>query len=523
MHRRLRRHVDEILGEQPETSPHLRKLLRKIDEEYRRADGDRASLQHALGLLSELLKKPPEIERRRSVSPKLRAVARLFDQAPFAAVLCDPDRKVTAWNETAERLLGIPAAEAVGRELSMLIFPDTNADRAQARSEVRELLDSGESRQLVRATPTRSGAERSCEWTIVPLRDGSGVQVGHAAVVQEVDPLRDRYAAAWEGSGDGMWDWDLATGRFWVSDSWRAIVGAPAGAESTSEWFERVHPGDRDAVDRAVRDHIEGHSPRFESEHRLRHADGSWRWVLVRGQATRDAAGKAVRFSGSMMDVTEPKAPTSLVLHDPLTRLPNRSHFLDLVKRSLGHARRSEGYRLAVLLVDMDRFKSLNERLGHAGGDEILVELAERLQTCLRDGDALARPASDEFAVLLDDVNDAAETQAVARRIHETVGRSFHAAAQEVIATVSVGIALSNAAHATAEDLLLEADVALRRAKAQGGARTLLFDAAMRERVPQIVGLDAPRAVPRPNVAASNGSEPDAWTAPRRVSRSSKR
>jgi diguanylate cyclase (GGDEF)-like protein/PAS domain S-box-containing protein len=497
--------------------------LRKIDEEYRRADGDRASLQHALGLLSELLKRPPEVERRRGVSPKLRAVARLFDQAPFAAVLCDPDRKVTAWNEAAERLLAIPAAEAIGRELSMLIFPDTDADRAHARAELRELLDSGESRQLVRGTPTRSGAERSCEWTIVPLRDRTGVPVGHAAVVQEVDPLRDRYAAAWEGAGDGMWDWDLSTDRFWVSDSWRAIVGAAAGDESTAEWFERVHPGDRDAVDRAVRDHVDGRSPRFESEHRLRHADGSWHWVLVRGQATRDGAGKAVRFSGSMMDVTEPKAPASLVLHDPLTRLPNRAHFLDLVKRSLGHARRSEGYRLAVLLVDIDRFKSLNERLGHAGGDEVLVELADRLQTCLRDGDALARPASDEFAVLLDDVNDAAETQAVAKRIHETVARAFHAAEQDVIATVSVGIALSNSAHATAEDLLLEADVALRRAKVQGGARTLLFDPAMRDRGPQVVGLDVARPAPWP-ASSGNGTEAAApWTAPRRASRSSKR
>jgi diguanylate cyclase (GGDEF)-like protein/PAS domain S-box-containing protein len=523
MHRRLRRHVDEILGEHPEPSPHLRKLLRKIDEEYRRAEGERASLQHALGLLSELLKRPPEVERRRRVSPKLRAVARLFDQAPFAAMLCDPDRKVTAWNEAAERLLGVPAAEAIGRELSMLIFPDTDADRAQARAELRELLDSGESRQLVRGTPARSGAERSCEWTIVPLRDSSGVQVGHAAVVQEVDPLRDRYAAAWEGSGDGMWDWDLASETFWVSESWRAIVGAAAGTESTAEWFDRVHPGDRDGVDRAVRDHVEGRSPRFESEHRLRHADGSWRWVLVRGQVTRDAAGKAVRFSGSMMDVTEPKAPASLVLHDPLTRLPNRAHFLDLVKRSLGHARRSEGYRLAVLLVDVDRFKSLNERLGHTAGDDILVELADRLQTCLRDGDALARPASDEFAVLLDDVNDAAETQAVARRVQETVARPFHAAEQQVVATVSVGIALSNEAHATAEDLLLEADVALRRAKAQGGARTLLFDAAMRERAPQIVDLDPPRTGPWPAPVANDAAAPGSWTAPRRASRSSKR
>src|SRR3989442_2628060 len=114
MHRRLRRQLEEALG-QDESSPHLRRLLRKIDKEYRRADGDRASLQHALALLSNLLKRQPDAERTRVVSPRARSVSRLFDQAPFAAVLCDVDRKVTAWNTAAERLFGIPHAEAVGR------------------------------------------------------------------------------------------------------------------------------------------------------------------------------------------------------------------------------------------------------------------------------------------------------------------------------------------------------------------------------------------------------------------------
>jgi len=521
MHSRLRRHLDEIFGDQPESSPHLQKLLRKVDEEYRRADGDRASLQHALGLLSEMLKRPPEVERRRRTSPKMRAVARLFDQAPFASVLCDPDRKVTAWNAAAERLLSIPAAEAVGRELSMLIFPDTDADRAQARSEIRELIESGETQQLVRATPVRSGAERTCEWTIVPLRGRDGGQVGHAAVAQEVDPLRDRYAVAWEGSGDGIWDWNLATGKLWVSDSWRAIVGAPAGAEQPAEWLDRVHSADRTAVDAAIGAHLDGQAPRFESEHRLRHADGSWRWVLVRGQATRDATGKAVRFSGSMMDVTEPRAPASLVLNDPLTHLPNRGQFLELLKRSLGHARRSDGYRLAVLLVDVDRFKSVNERLGHGAGDEVLVELAGRLQTCLREGDALSRPAADEFAVLLDEVSETGETQAVAKRIQEATGRPFAGAGESVLLTVSIGIALSTPAHASAEEFLLEADAALHRAKAQGGARTVVFDPAMR--APQVVGLESGRAVATGPVATPASVAAQPWTAPRRVSRGSKR
>src|SRR6267143_6345275 len=374
MHRRLRRQLEESLGQERESSPHLRKLFRRIEKEYRRADDDRASLQRALGLLSDLLRRQPNAARNRGTSPKARAVLRLFEQAPFAALLCDADRKVTAWNAGAERLFGIAPAEAVERELSMLVFPDTDADRAEARTELRELLESPETLQSLRMTPARSGAARMCEWTVVPLRDRKGREVGNAAVVQEVDPLRDRYAIAWQASGDGIWDWDLGADRLWLSGSWRAIVGAGGEGEAPGEWLDRVHPSDREALDAAIRAHLDGQSPRFESEHRLRHEDGSWRWVLARGQATRDATGKAVRFSGSAMDVTDPKAGASRVSQDALTQLPNRAHFLELVERSLAHGRRREGYRSAVLFVDMDRFKSVNEGLGQAAGDELLVK-----------------------------------------------------------------------------------------------------------------------------------------------------
>jgi diguanylate cyclase (GGDEF)-like protein/PAS domain S-box-containing protein len=491
MHRRLRRQLDESLGQQHDSSPHLRKLFRKIEKEYRRADDDRASLQRALGLLSDLARRQPEAGTRRGTSPKGRAVLRLFDQAPFAALLCDVDRKVTAWNGAAERLFGVASSEAIGRELSMLVFPDTDADRAEARTELRELLESTETLQSLRMTPARTGAPRMCEWTVVPLRDRKGREVGNAAMVQEADPLRDRYAIAWQAAGDGVWDWDLGGDRLWLSESWRAIVGAGGEGEAPAQWMDRVHPGDRDALDAAIRVHLEGESVRFESEHRLRHEDGSWRWVLARGQATRDATGKAMRFSGSMMDVTDPKAGASRVLRDALTQLPNRAHFLELVERSLAHGRRRDGYRSAVLFVDLDRFKSVNEGLGQAAGDELLVKIGERLQTCLREGDVLARPGGDEFTVLLDDVKEAGETELVADRIHQAIGQPFEVAGHQIFATASIGIALSAPAYTRAEDLVLDADTAMYRAKAQGGARSAAFDAALRERAPQLVELEA--------------------------------
>ncbi len=489
MHRRLRRQLDEALGQERESSPHLRKLFRKIEKEYRRADGDRASLQRALALLSDLLKRRPEAERRRGISPRTRSVSRLFEQAPFAALLCDADRKVTAWNAAAERLFGIPEAEAVERDLSMLVFPDTGANRAQARTELRQALANGDTTQLVCETPARSGEPRMCEWTVVPLHDRKGREAGNAAVVQQRDPVGDRYALAWQGAGDGIWDWDLATDRLWLSESWQALVGAKGDGGAPSEWFDRVHPADQEAVQGAIRAHLDGRSERFENEHRLRREDGSWRWVLARGQATRDASGKALRFSGSAMDVTEPKATAGL-LHDALTGLPNRAHFLDLARRSFARARRHEGDRLAVLFLDVDRFKPVTERLGNAAGDELLVKMGERLQTCLREGDTLARQGGDDFSILLDDVKEPADAEIVARRIHDVTAQPFEVSGTEVCATVSIGVALSASAHPRVEDLLLDADAAMYRAKAQGRARSVVFDPSLRERAPHLFELE---------------------------------
>ena len=489
MHRRLRRQLDEALVQEHESSPHLRRLFRKIEKDYRRADGDRASLQRALALLSDLLQRKPDAERRRVPSAKARSISRLFEQAPFASLLCDADRKVTAWNAAAERLFGIPASDAIGRELSMLVFPDTDANRAQARTDLRQSLSSSEPQQFQRETPARSGEPRMCEWTIVPLHDRKGREVGKAAVVQERNDLQDRYALAWQGAGDGIWDWDLGCDRLWLSRSWRALVGDKGAGETPAQWLERIHPADREAVEAAIRAHVEGRSPRFESEHRLRHDDGSWRWVLARGQATRDAGGKAVRFSGSTMDVTEPRATAGL-LYDALTRLPNRAHFLDLVKRSLARARRSEGDRLAVLFLDLDRFQAVNEGLGRAAGDELLVQMGQRLQTCLREGDTLARHGTDEFTILLDGLKDGSDAEAVARRIHEVAASPFELEAGNVSCTVSIGIALSAPAYSRGEDLLRDADTAMYRAKAQGQARSAIFDVALRDRSPHLLELE---------------------------------
>jgi diguanylate cyclase (GGDEF)-like protein/PAS domain S-box-containing protein len=312
--------------------------------------------------------------------------------------------------------------------------------------------------------------------------------------LDEVDQLQ-RHAAAAQAVGDTAWDWDVAADRLWLSAGWTALSGATVDGDAPAQWLDRVLPADRESLLAAIGAHLDGSTPRFELEHRLRHLDGSVRWVLARGRAMRDAGGRALRVCGTLTDVSTRRTAAERALHDalhdPLTRLPNRNLFLDLLKRAFARTRRREGYAFAVLFIDLDHFKAVNDGLGHGAGDELLLEMARRLQLCLREGDTLARQGGDEFTVLLDDVKDPVDAQQVASRILEATARPFEIAGNEVFATVSVGIALSTPSYGRPEDLLLDADTAMYRAKAQGRARSAVFDPSTRERTPQLLHLEA--------------------------------
>jgi diguanylate cyclase (GGDEF)-like protein/PAS domain S-box-containing protein len=495
MHRRLRRLLELHLGPDREPERELRALLKEVDADYRRADRDRDSMQRALDLVVDLSRRPaaPPVAVGPHRVRTTRLVRRLFEDAPFAAIVCDPGLEVLAWNRAAERIFGWPAGEALGKELPALVFADQ--DRAAAGRDLRALVERGALDQSLRVAASRKGEARLDEWTVVPLHERSGRVAGAAVLVREPYAAPDRYQVATQGTGDCVFDWDLGAGKLWLSDAWGAHVGDPAVTGAPADWLDRVHPTEREQVDAAIQAHLEGKTDQLESEHRLRRGADEWRWMLVRAKAVRDKDGKAVRLAGSFMDVTRRREASERALHDalhdPLTHLPNRALFLDLVKRSFARSRRREDYRFAVVFLDVDRFKAVNDGLGHAAGDDLLTQMSTRLQSCLREGDTLARHGGDEFTILLDDVKGPADTQIVADRLHHVTAHPFQLSGHEVFATVSVGVALSTPGYARPEDLLLDADTAMYRAKALGRARTVVFDPSMRERAPQLLDLEA--------------------------------
>lgn len=307
----------------------------------------------------------------------------------------------------------------------------------------------------------------------------------------------ERYSLAIRGANDGLWDWDLVTDRIYLDPRWKAMLGYADDqvGDGPDEWFSRIHPHDAERVRAEVSAHLSGRTPHLQTEHRMRHDDGSYRWVLTRGLAVRDAQGRAIRAAGSQCDITRRKAAEERLLHDALhdtlTGLPNRALFIDRLGRALHWTRRRRDYRFAVLFLDLDGFMVINDRLGHQTGDQLLIALSRRLARCIRQGDTVARLGDDEFVILVDDIDGPDDATQLAERILVELSVPFELDGRDWATTARVGIVLSDPAYEYAEDLLRDADIAMYQAGSRGKASYVTFEPDMQTRALSRLRLEA--------------------------------
>jgi diguanylate cyclase (GGDEF)-like protein/PAS domain S-box-containing protein len=301
--------------------------------------------------------------------------------------------------------------------------------------------------------------------------------------LQALEVSEERYSLAARGANDGLWDWNLLTGQIYFSSRFNEMLGNVHG-ESWSqpeEWFSQIHGDDRLRVRGEIAAHLEGKTAELASEYRMRHTSGRYIWMLSRGVAVRNESGKAVRMAGSQTDITEGK------IADPLTHIPNRLYFIDRLEAAIEEARQ-ENTHFAVLFIDLDGFKLVNDSFGHAAGDELLVDVAGRLRASIRNSprggsgqSVVARLGGDEFAMLVDHIQEEMDASVVATRILERLSEPFDFEGHRMFISASIGIAV-NIDGATPEDLLRNADTAMYYAKTNGKGRFEFFSDGLRQR-----------------------------------------
>ncbi|MHC2001761.1 sensor domain-containing phosphodiesterase [Methylobacterium sp. CM6241] len=294
------------------------------------------------------------------------------------------------------------------------------------------------------------------------------------ALIQSERRLRtseERLAFALDSGSDGLWDWNITTGQVWYSDRWYTMFGyEPGDIEAhINTCMGLTHPDDLKQTLALVAEHFEQRSAMYSSERRMRTKSGDYTWVLSRGRVvSRDPQGTPLRMVGTYIDISERKASEHRIAymarHDALTGLPNRTVFYEHLEHRLAEVRRGRG-QAALLCLDLDRFKSVNDTLGHPAGDQLLCQIATRLRANIRDGDVVVRLGGDEFAIIVSHVDHVHQVSSLAQRMIDAVGQPLDLGGHLVTVGVSIGIALSPSNGDTAETLFKNADLALYRAK----------------------------------------------------------
>jgi diguanylate cyclase (GGDEF)-like protein/PAS domain S-box-containing protein len=305
------------------------------------------------------------------------------------------------------------------------------------------------------------------------------------AALEAARRSEERYALAAAGSNDGLWDWDVRADTLYCSERWKLMIGlSPSDRVSTlEEWLKLADEEDRPGLRQAIEAHLTGDRSHFEIEYRLRHADGGVRWVHCRGIAVRDELGGAIRLAGSQTDISEQRrvrdSLAQAAQHDALTDLPNRTLFREMVQRAIDQTARFPLPYYAVLFIDLDGFKLINDTYGHVTGDRFLKAIARRLSSQLRPGDVLARLGGDEFGVLAQTVESTEDVCGIAKRLQESLAEPFVVNGQKLRGAASIGIVLGTSQPRSVDTLLRDADIAMYRAKAAGRGGYELFDPDM--------------------------------------------
>lgn len=447
-----------------------------------------------------------------------RTIKKIVYAENFFVALFDPETEMLSMQFWVDKYDPMPAPLKIGRSLSAYVFREGRS-MLFTDDDVKRLIDQGEVESVGTDSPiwlgvplkTPTGAigvlvvqdyENSDTYSqrdvelLTSVADQIALAIERKRAEEALLRSQERFELVSRATSDAVWDWNLSTNEIWWNEGFQKLFGYESDeiGSGLDSWITRLHPDDSERVVHDIHRHIESRMTNWIDEYRFLRRDGSYASVIDRGYVVYDEAKTPIRMLGSMMDVTDRKSLedqlTHQALHDPLTKIANRALFKDRVDHALTKLIRSNS-SLAVLFLDLDNFKAINDSLGHAAGDKLLVSVAERLQDCLRNADTAARLGGDEFAVLVESMYRKDEAVMIAERILAVFRQPFMIGGKEIHVGTSVGIAINTSdSIQSSEELLRNADLAMYTAKSQGKGKYIVFEATMHEALMERIELE---------------------------------
>jgi diguanylate cyclase (GGDEF)-like protein/PAS domain S-box-containing protein len=432
----------------------------------------------------------------------------LFENATDLIYTHDLSGNFTSLNRAGEVITGYSREEAMRMNISEVVAPEfLETARAMITSKISSETVTSYELEIIAKGGRRVSLELRSR--VILHNDspvgvqGIGRDITARKQVEEALKLSEsRYRFLSDGIMHHVWT-ARADGKLnYVSRRTLEYFGRTRQEMLEESWQNAVHPEDLSEC-MARWKHSLATGEYYETEFRLRGADGVYRWHLSRANASLDGDGIIVNWFGTNTDIHDKKMAEAKLnhsaLHDTLTDLPNRTEFMNHLEKAIKTAVEDESFRFAVLFLDLDRFKVINDSLGHIVGDKLLIGIARRLRACVRPSDIVARLGGDEFTILLNRTGDISEVAVIAERLQKTLSKPFKFNNHEVFSSASIGITLSDRSNRQPEDFLRDADSAMYRAKESGKARFEIFDQAMHVRNVNLLQLesDLRRAVKR--------------------------
>ncbi|MBE3037109.1 MAG: diguanylate cyclase, partial [Candidatus Atribacteria bacterium] len=414
----------------------------------------------------------------------------LVELLPEIVLEVNKDQRITFANQAFFEITGY-REEDVGNGLYSTDIL-TLEDFKRAKEKISALIRGDKTESSEYFAIKKDGTTFPILVSTVAINDENGDFTGFRSVALDITnrkkeeellrEVEERWQFALEGSEDGVWDWNFETNEVFYSKRFKEILGFGESEwkNERSEAMDRIHPDDYENVLAQINNHLQGNTGNYSSEYRIKHKDGTYLWTHDRGKVIRwDGNGKPLRMIGTCSDITPRKKLEEkikeLAYRDPLTNLPNRLLFNDRLDLTIASSRRNNK-KFALIILDIDKFKKINDKYGHDIGDQLILYVGKKIESLLRKSDTIARFGGDEFLLLLPEIKDEQDAEKIAEKIFNTFQEKFMLGEKKLSVTVSMGIAIYPEHGDNISTILKNADLALYKVKNMGRNNYKLYN-----------------------------------------------